>query len=168
MRAAALALLFAAAPAHDWRIVPGQRAGRVALGMSEAQVHAAIGPPTTSYDARAGLRAEYWTAEHTTRVWFEKGVVVQIAVGSPRFESDDGVSTALPAGEAVKRFPQPPQRYAAEHGVQIDYRDDAARGIALELTRQDFPGEPFHAYAVIVHRPGAPILREPDEHPRKD
>lgn len=167
-----MVLLTAGAAAQDNDIVPGQRIGKIEIGMSRQAVHKTFGQPGGAYRLRArGYRGEYWFSSdnsNTLRVFYDpSGRVSQVSVTSPRFTTPEGLTTRSSLSEIKQHYRNlKVLRFAAR--ANIDYYDAVGEGIAFELTQRydSHSSQAMRLYAILIHKPGNSVLPEPDERVR--
>ncbi len=117
-----MVLLARPAVAGDYIIVPGQRIGSVALGLSPQVVHQMLQAPQMVRRVPGGIIEESWlrqltlAQQHSYRdkglywkvlfvnVYFRRGQVTQVEISSPQFHTLKGLSTNSPAGAFEKQY----------------------------------------------------------------
>lgn len=171
---AALLLASALAAPGDHDVVPGERLGKIRIGMSAADVHAALGTPGGSYPRADGLVEEVWSGGKNdvqqVRVWLERGKAVQVSATSKAFKTKDGLSTgAEPAAIVALKLKRTGYSHNGSGGAYIYFYDDVARGIAWEISgpagRAEPPDPQFGVYAAIVHATGRAVAVAEDFEP---
>lgn len=170
MSIACLALLFAVSTAaQDNDIVPGERIGKIEIGMSRQAVRSTLGNPAGTYSLRArGFKGEYWISSdnsNTLRVIYDgAGSVYQVSVTSTRFTTPEGLTTQSSLADVRSHYRNlRVLRYAARGN--IDYYDAVRQGIAFEFTeRYDaHTAQAMRLYAILIHKRGGSVMPEPDE-----
>jgi hypothetical protein len=162
-------LVASSVSAQEFRIEPGRRIGKVALGKARGAVHRMLGKPSATYRVGGGvLTGDVWMADtgNDVRVIYYRGVVIQIKVTSPRFSTSDELTTNSSLAEVKKKHPNLRKTRHFVHGSGgglIEYYDDVERGIAFEFTSVASETTNFKPYAIIVHRAGKPVIPENDE-----
>lgn len=170
MIAACLMLLFVAgAAAQDYDIMPGNRIGKIEIGMSRQKVHDTLGNPTGAYSLRSrGYKGEYWISSDSTntlRVFYDPaGRVYQVAVTSSRFTTPEGLTTESSLDDIKRHYQNLKVLHFTARG-DIDYYDSVRQGIAFEFTeRTDSRNvSSYEMYAISIHKRGGSVLPEPDE-----
>lgn len=168
-----LLLIFAsatAATAQDFKIEPGLRAGKIALGISRQEVHRILGQPSATYSMQGKLTGDVWMANtgNDVRIVYRRGQVVQVKVTSASFKTPEALTTESPLAEVQKHYSKLRKSRHFVHGSGgglIDYYDDVRRGIAFEFTSVASETPDFKPYAIVVHRPGQLVIPENDEEP---
>ncbi len=153
---------------HD--VIPGERIGKIRIGMRSADVHAQLGKPGGAADRKDGLREEVWSGGRNevqqVRVLLDHGLTVQVSATSSAFRTPDGLSTsAKPAAILRLGLRRTGFELRGSGGGFAYYYDDIERGIAWQITGTGIPqdGEPpFRIYAVIVHAPKRPVAVDDD------
>lgn len=89
-------------PIFDSAIVFGQRVGPVSLGMTEAQLVAAVGEPTSNVDYGGGRRGVVYAKLGLSAV-LENGTVVRVSPSDGRYSTASGIRVLapLPAGSTT-------------------------------------------------------------------
>ncbi len=156
--------------AQDYVIEPGRRIGKVQIGADRQAVHSLLRQPQGTYAVRKGLKGDYWSSgKDDLRIFYENDKVVQISVTSSRFSTPEGLSTGNSLAE-VQRKDEGLRKYHyfahGSGGVLIDYYDDVGRGVAFEFTANaSAEKRKYEPYAILVHRPGHPVIADADEGP---
>jgi hypothetical protein len=170
--AACLMLLFVAGvAAQDYDIAPGNRIGKIEIGMSRQAVHNTLGNPSGVYRMRArGYRGEYWisSSDNTLRVIYDvAGKVYQVSVTSPRFTTPDGLTTQSSMADIKNHYRNLKVLRFTARG-DIDYYDAVRQGIAFEFTQRydAHSSQAMRLYAILIHKQGSSVLPEPDERVR--
>lgn len=168
-------LLFVKSDAHAQSaanlVVPGKSIGRIALGMTGAQVRKLRGKPTRRVKLSPTLLSEQWGGGYDKEsqlnidpdyeVTYRGGRVVQIETTQGAFRTRSGLRAGSTLDE-VRRLVKPlihSLRDAPENLVGHEF-DGVKMGLAFEMNgpnsgvlyRED------EANSVIVHRPGVPAL----------
>ena len=157
--------------AQDFKIEPGRKIGKVGLGMTRTAVHQTLGKPAATYGMSGGkLTGDVWMANtgNDVRVVYSAGKVIQVKVTSPSFSTPQGLTTNSALAEVQKHHGNLRKTRHFVHGSGgglIDYYDDVRRGIAFEFTSVASETPDFKPYAIVVHRPGKPVIPESDEEP---
>ena len=152
-------------------VVPGKSIGRIALGMTGAQVRKLRGKPTRRVRLSSTLLSEQWgggydrdsqvNIDPDLEVTYRSGRVVQIETTLPTFHTRSGLRAGSTLGEVVRRV-NPlihSLRDAPENLVGHEF-DGVKMGLAFEMSgpnsgvlyRED------EANSLIVHRPGVPSI----------
>lgn len=178
-RLALIVLAAALTAPGDHDVVPGERLGKVRLGMRSDDVHVALGMPSGVADRSDGLREEWWSGGRNdvqeVRVFFEHGTAVQVSATSGAFRTKEGLSTASDPAAIVRLGLR---RFGFETrgsgGGFAFYYDDVGRGVAWHISGTGVPRQgqrPFWIYAVIVHARNRAVVvnekfipAEADEH----
>ena len=160
----------ATATAQDFKIEPGLRAGKIALGISRQEVHRILGQPSATYSMQGKLTADTWMANtgNDVRIVYRGGQVIQVKVTSASFKTPEGLTTESTLAEVRKhhtRLRKSRHFVNDSGGVMIDYYDDVRRGIAFEFTSVDSETREFKPYAIVVHSPGQRVIPENGEEP---
>lgn len=116
--AIALAGPVGAAPA-DNLIVPGERVGPIALGMTEAQLNAAMGGPGVVQ--HQGTVTVYAWGQVTAEIADNSPGVETITVNDPRFDTPGHVHVGLAATAAAAVLGQPDKKTSTQGLDTSDY-----------------------------------------------
>ena len=141
-----------AAPDSAYLIVPGQRIGKVELGMSAETLNNILGK-ADSGDAAMGKALSFWVSKpgngpreylavYTVNNFDGSGnppQVQQVQVTSPQFTTANGISTGEVLSKIRKQFNslKPMAYYTNEQNQQVYIYDDQPQGIAFEITVAD-------------------------------
>lgn len=164
-------LFVAGVAAQDYDIVPGNRIGKIEIGMSRQVVHSTLGNPTGAYRLRArGYRGEYWisSSDNTLRVIYDAAwKVYQVSVTSPRFTTPEELTTQSSLADIKSHY----RNLKALHftaRAEIDYYDAVRQGITFEFTQRydAHSSQAMRLYAILIHKQGSFVLPEPDERVR--
>lgn len=144
-------------------IIPGERIGKVNVGMLSEEL-AAVLPEPDSTDAAMGKALLYWLSKESGQqdylaVYTEadfgsdnpKPTVKQIQVTSPAFQTPDNIHTGTPLSEIREKYTnlKPLAYYQNEAQQQVYIFDDQAAGIAFEVALPDST-----CTAITVHQKG--------------
>ena len=156
--------------AQDFKIEPGRSIGKIELGMTRPVVHKTLGKPAATYRMAGKLTGDVWMANtgNDVRIVYMNGRVIQIKVTSQSFSTPAGLTTNSSLSEVQKHHGNLRKTRHFVHGSGgglIDYYDDVRRGIAFEFTSVASTTPDFKPYAIVVHRPGKPVIPENDEEP---
>ena len=136
-------------PDTAYLILPGERIGKVKVGMYGEDLTSMLGKPDSS-DAAMGKALLFWTGEqpgHYVAVFtvtdfggqVEKPVVQQVQITSPRFLTTDSIGTGKSLAEIRQKYSplRPLGYYQNEQRQQVYIFDNQAQGIAFEVTLPD-------------------------------
>jgi len=169
-------VLMLAAPGHaetNVLVTPGVGIGVAKLGMTEKKLRQVAGNFDASYVLPSGIkvdRADWKDKGLTTvmlKVFYDKdGKAIQIASAASTIVTTDGISKKSVVDDVLHRNKRVKlTEFRAKNG-RVDYYDDIPKGIAVEFRRLD--GDLSRKlYALIVHKPGVPVLSDLDEKPLK-
>ena len=172
---AALLLSFAFAPTtfalaqtvpDQYRVVPGQRLGRVFLGDSQKTVRRRLGAPAKTFKFANGFTSDLWRGSkrrdinrfNTLEVIYRRNVVVQIEATNPVFKTAQGLGLASSGEEWFDRYAEPQVtflRFPKRGNVRLQYHDWKGAGIAQELRSTDVEPQPE---TLIVHRRNVAVV----------
>src|ERR1700674_4407168 len=93
--------------ANDKLIVPGERAGPIFFGMTEAQLYQKMGNPDRSNPANNGALIVYVWGDLVASVQASTHTVVQMQVMGPSYGTLEGVSTGTPELALKAKLGQP-------------------------------------------------------------
>ena len=108
-----------AAPAADNLIVPGERVGPIALGMTEAQLATAMGGPGAVQ--HQGTITIYSWGQVTAEIADNSPGVESITVNDPRFDTPGHVHVGLAATAAAAVLGQPDKKTSTLGLDTFDY-----------------------------------------------
>jgi hypothetical protein len=108
-----------AAPAADNLIVPGERVGPIMLGMTEAQLAAAMGGPGAVQ--HQGTITVYSWGQVTAEIADNSPGVETITVNDPRFDTPGHVHVGLAALAAIAALGQPDKKTSTQGVDAFDY-----------------------------------------------
>jgi len=108
-----------AAPAADNLIVPGERVGPIALGMTEAQLATAMGGPSAVQ--HQGTITIYSWGQVTAEIADNSPGVETITVNDPRFDTPGHVHVGLAATAAAAVLGQPDKKTSTLGLDTFDY-----------------------------------------------
>lgn len=168
--------LFAFTPAialESVLVTPGVGMGVAKLGMTQKKLKQVAGNFDVSYVLPSGVkvdRADWKDNGLTTvmlKVFYDKdGKAIQIATAASTAVTASGISKKSSVADiGYKRDNLKLTEYRAKNG-RVDYYDDIPKGIAYEYRRLD-EDLSRKMYAIIVHKPGVPVLSDADEKPLK-
>lgn len=152
---------------------PGVGIGVAKLGMSAKKLKQVAGNFDVAYDLPSGIkvdRADWKDKGLTTmmmKVFYDKGGrAIQIASGGSSVFTTSGINKRSSLVEVMYgKNKLELTEYRAKNG-RVDYYDNVAAGIAYEYRRLD--GDLARKmYAIIVHKPGMPVIADADEVPLK-
>ncbi|MBS1956394.1 MAG: hypothetical protein JST89_19565 [Cyanobacteria bacterium SZAS-4] len=154
-------------------VTPGVGMGVTKLGMTQKKLKQVAGNFDASYVLPSGIkvdRADWKDKGLTTvmlKVFYDRdGKAIQIATAASTAVTADGINKKSSVDEiGYKRNKLKLTEYRAKNG-RVDYYDDIAKGIAYEYRRLD-EDLARKLYAIIVHKPGVPVLADADERPLK-
>ncbi len=154
-------------------VTPGVGIGVVKLGMTQKKLKQVAGNFDASYVLPSGVkvdRADWKDNGLTTvmlKVFYDKdGKAIQIATAASTAVTADGINKKSSVDEiGYKRDNLKLIEYRAKNG-RVDYYDNVPKGIAYEFRRLD-EDLARKMYAIIVHKPGVPVLSDADEKPLK-
>jgi hypothetical protein len=109
----------ALAQSRDALIVPGQRVGPIALGLSEAELLKVAGVPASTF--RQGNETIYAFGRVTAQIGDPSAGVDLITVDDARFETADHVRLGLAAPVAMSLLGQPAKRSIANGVDTLEY-----------------------------------------------
>ena len=125
----------------DSTIVPGLRAGRVFLGMSEEQLYARLGSPFRSEVTDNGKNVLYYYPDLTVGVKSKTHQVGMIYVVGHSYSTEGGVTVGVPElavksmlGQPVAEFGDNRQRVFCYDGVEALVKNGSINGLWV------FPG----------------------------
>lgn len=151
-------------------VVPGERIGKIRLGMTSEEVYKLIGQPQYAEGAM-GKSFETWRFLGQTQIDINfqrdsegrRFYARQIRVNSVDYMvSGNKVSIASKMDEIWKAFPNTAygSTVRSESGNPVDIYADATRGIAFEIRRESrSSGDWGRCQAIIIHLPGEPLTQ---------
>ena len=170
----AMAAAVAAAQSHA--IEPGNRIGKIRLGMTRKAVHAKLGQPDGIYRLAIGVTGDYWSSSRggdSLHISYSAGKVFQIEATSNSFSTPEGLTTQSSLDE-VRKFYGNLRRTSYfrdnTNGTVVNYYEATGRGITFTFVNLDSTTTPdnFKLYAIIVHAPGRRAVTmdegDPDSH----
>jgi hypothetical protein len=110
--------LMAAPAASDNLIVPGERVGPIALGMTQAQLMAAMGGPEVLHQ---GTVTTYSWGQIAAEIGDNSPGVDLITVNDPRFDTPGHVHVGLAAPAAMAVLGQPTKKTSTQGLDTFDY-----------------------------------------------
>lgn len=154
-------------------VTPGVGMGVVKLGMTEKKLKQVAGNFDVSYVLPSGVkvdRADWKDNGLTTvmlKVFYDKnGKAIQIATAASTAVTTSGITKKSSVDQiGYQREKLKLTEYRAKNG-RVDYYDDIPRGITYEYRRLD-EDLARKMYAIIVHKPGVPVLPDAEEKPLK-
>jgi hypothetical protein len=154
-------------------VTPGVGIGIVKLGMTAKKLKQVAGNFDVTYVLPSGVkvdRADWKDNGMTTvmlKVFYDKdGKAVQIATAASTAVTTRGITTKSNVDDIMyKSRNLKLTEYRAKNG-RVDYYDYISDGIAYEFRRLD-EDLSRKMYAIIVHKPGVPVLSDADEKPLK-
>ncbi len=154
-------------------VTPGVGVGVVKLGMTQKKLKQVAGNFDVSYVLPSGLkvdRADWKDNGLTTvmlKIFYDKdGKAIQIATAGSTAVTTGGITKKSSVKEiGYMRDKLKLTEYRAKNG-RVDYYDDTSKGIAYEFRKLD-EDMSRKMYAIIVHKPGVPVLPDADERPLK-
>jgi len=162
---------FAVAQSHE--IEPGNRIGKIRLGMTRQTVHRTLGPPQGVFRLAGGVAGDYWQANETgdaLQISYRAGKVFQIEVTSNRFSTPEGLTTESSLREVRKAYgPLRKTAYFRDNtgGTAINYYEAAGRGITFMFVNRDSTTDPFNfkLFSIIVHATQSSAVTADDTDP---
>jgi hypothetical protein len=177
--------------ASAWLIVPGQRIGKVKIGMPRQTVQQLLGTPRSSAHLQDGALLERWASSKPSEkslelfyladfvtVYYRDGRVVQIDASSPSFKLVNGLSTLNSANDFAGIYPTSSvwekkltYLHKDDGGIPatkhfVCYDDATEKGIAWRYGwwgNLAPDGDPASPLEMIsVHVPSTPALIDPD------
>ncbi len=157
-------------------IEPGNRIGKIWLGMTRKAVHAKLGQPDGIYLFASGVTGDYWSSSRagdSLHISYSAGKVFQIEATSNSFSTPEGLTTQSSLAEVRKAYGNLRQTsYFRDNtnGTVVNYYEVTRRGITFTFVNLDSTTTPdnFKLYAIIVHAPGRRALTadegDPDSH----
>lgn len=150
----------------QYRVVPGQRLGRVFLGDSRVTVRRRLGAPAKTFTFANGFTSDLWRGSkrrdinrfHTLEVIYRRNVAVQIEATSPLFKTAQGLGIESSGEEWFQRYAEPTitfLRFPKRGNVRLQYHDWKDVGIAHELRSTDVEPQPE---TLIVHRRNVAVV----------
>jgi hypothetical protein len=168
------AAAFALAQSHE--IEPGNRVGKIRLGMTRQTVRRRLGPPEDVFRLPGGVAGDYWQSNSTgdaLHISYRAGKVFQIEVTSNRFSTPEGLTTESSLLEVRKAYgPLRKTAYFRDNtgGTAVNYYEAAGRGITFMFVNRDSTTDPFDfkPFSIIVHAPRSSAVTadegDPDSH----
>jgi hypothetical protein len=168
------AAAFAFAQSHE--IEPGNRIGKIRLGMTRQAVHRTLGQPQGIFHLASGVEGDYWQSNATgdaLQISYRAGKVFQIEVTSNRFSTPEGLTTESSLPEVRSAYgPLRKTAYFRDNtgGTAVNYYEAAGRGITFTFVNRDSTTDPFDfkPFSIIVHAPRSSAVtadeRDPDSH----
>ena len=153
-------------------VEPGIRIGRIFLGDSKAAVARRLGKPTKTFKLSGGYDSQLWKSKtefapgerDTLEIVYKKGVVVQIEVTNPIFETPGGLSLNDTITDWRKKYGVPLEqtRYYTNKSDQR-YYDWRKNGVAIEsvLDGRGDTAPTFTFHTLIIHKKGVKVLPDP-------
>jgi hypothetical protein len=153
----------------DILVTPGVGIGIAKLGMKQMEMKKAAGNFDASYSLPSGIKVERadWKEDGLTTIVLKvfygaDGKAIQIGSAASTPVTADGISKKSTIGELVSKHPKLKlTEYQAKSG-RVDYYDDVHKGITYEFRRLD-DDLARRMYAIIVHKPGVPVISDADE-----
>lgn len=162
--------------AQGQEIEPGNRVGKIRLGMTRQSVHRTLGQPQGVYHLSRGMAGDYWQSNDTgdaLQIGYRAGKVFQIEVTSNRFSTPEGLTTESSLREVRKAYgPLRKTAYFRDNtgGTAVSYYEAAGRGITFTFVNRDSTTDPgnFKSFSIIVHARGQSAVTadegDPDSH----
>ncbi|HEY9733604.1 MAG TPA: hypothetical protein V6C89_16915 [Drouetiella sp.] len=168
-----LAISVACPAAEHVLATPGVGIGVAKLGMTAKKLKQADCNFDASYELPSGIkvvRADWKENGLTTmllKVFYDKnGKAIQIASAGSAVVTTNGITKKSKLEEVMYSKNQLKlTEYRAKNG-RVDYYDNVESGIAFEYRRLD-EDLARRMYAIIVHKPGVPVISDVDEEPLK-
>lgn len=149
-------------------VIPGERLGKIRLGMTQSQTRKILGRPTATLHLQNGVTDDVYRSKstgHKLEVLFSRGRVVQIEATSPTFRTKSGLSTQTPLSvlrRALTNVRYVTYGYGGSMGAVKYYIDHVGIGLAFESGgHQDDWFEETPPQTIIVHRKGVRVI--PDQ-----
>ncbi|HVG35974.1 MAG TPA: hypothetical protein VM911_23170 [Pyrinomonadaceae bacterium] len=151
---------FALAQSNE--IEPGNRVGKIRLGMTRQSVHRTLGQPQGVFSLQRGVAGDYWHSNATgdaLQISYRAGKVFQIEITSNRFSTPEGLTTESSLREVRKAYgPLRKTAYFRDNtgGTTVNYYEAAGRGITFMFVNMDSTTDPgnFKPFSIIVHARG--------------
>ena len=152
-------------PDSAFLIIPGEKVGQIALGMSAEKVNSLLGKPDSG-DAAMGKSLSFWISKSNHRPpqyvaiyttisndASSQHLVRQVQVTSPRFQTTDSIHTGDMIEKIRASYTLTPVAYFTnKYRERVFIFDDEEKGIAFEVTAPD-----SMCTAITVHRAGEKI-----------
>ncbi len=154
----------------DNTIRPGIGIGIARLGMSRSRAKSELGNSDGSYALPSGIKVEYseWKEPKVTstiKMFYDSDdKLIQLICAAPVPATENGISLKSSFSDVTTKYKHLKHlKYASKTGP-IDYYDDQKRGIAFAFSSTN--GQPSkNPSAIIVHRPGKPLIADLNERP---
>ena len=152
-------------------VTPGVGIGVAKLGMNKKHMIKAAGNFDVAYSLPSGIKVEHsdWKDNGLTTIMLKvfygaDGKAIQIGSSASTPVTTNGITRKSPIGEVMGKYGNRNlalTEYRAKNG-RVDYYDAVSKGITYEFRRLDGDLE-TRMYAIIVHKPGVPVIADADE-----